>query len=187
MGEQRTRNRIVSKIDQLPNEIKQKVNAMLLDLNYTYNDIAIWLNEEGFEISKSSVGRYAIRNNEVTRRLMEAQEQTKALIEAVKNNPEADYTEGALQIMSGELTRKIATAQEEWDEMTVDKAAKIMVSLSRTRTYKDKIRQDMQAKVDLAFEGMEKEIMEVIKTDEEMVVSLKSIMEKARKKMKDAE
>ena len=36
----RTRNRISSKIDELPEEIKVKVDTMLADISNTYVDIA---------------------------------------------------------------------------------------------------------------------------------------------------
>ena len=38
-----------------------------------------------------------------------------------------------------------------------------MHPLSRTKAYKDKVRQDMKDKADLAFQEMEEEIMKTIK------------------------
>ncbi len=183
MGVQRERTRITSKILQLPHKVKKQVDEMLSDTGITYREISMWLLEEGFEISTSSVGRYAIKTNKVLRKLLEAQEQTKALVEAIKKDPEADYTEGALRIMTNELTQKFATAQELWDEMPLDKAARVMVSLSRTKAYKDKLKQDMQNKVELAFSGMESELMKAIKSDPALAVSLKEILTKAKEKM----
>lgn len=178
MGEQRSRKRIVSKIDLLPEEVKEQVNQMLLDLSYTYQDIAVWLQEEGFEISKSTVGRYALRNMDVTNRLIEAQEQTKALIEAVKANPEADYTEGALQIMAGELTRKIAMAQEEWDDMDIEKAAKIMVSLSRTKAYKDKVKAELTNKMNSAVDIIKEQLKSELKEYPDILEKLSVVVER---------
>lgn len=178
MGEQRGRHRIAGKIDTLPEDVKSQVNQMLLDLRYTYQDISIWLQEEGYQISKSSVGRYALRNNEVTRRLTEAQEQTKTLIEAVRNNPDADYTEGALQIMSGELTRKIAMAQEEWDDMDIEKAAKIMVSLSRTKAYKDKVKAELTNKMNSAVDIIKEQLKSELKEYPDILEKLSVVVER---------
>ncbi|WP_213431479.1 phage protein Gp27 family protein, partial [Paenibacillus dendritiformis] len=108
------RNRTRSKVDDLPLHIKDQVDAMLLDTRYTYWEISEYLEAQGFEVSKSSIGRYALRVGNATQRLMEAQEQTKALVEMIRKNPDVDYTEGGLQIMAGELTKKMAQAQEEW-------------------------------------------------------------------------
>ncbi|MBG9567451.1 phage protein Gp27 family protein [Brevibacillus agri] len=179
----RKRNRSRSVVDDLPVHIKDQVDAMLLDTRYTYRDIALFLAEQGFSISKSAIGRYALRVGRATQRLLEAQEQTKALIELIKKNPEADYTEGGLQIMAGELTKKLAQAEEEWDNMPLDKAARVMVALSRTKVYKDRVRQEMQKKIELAFAGMEADLMAAIKSDPQLAAELKAVLSKAKEKM----
>ncbi|EJL38954.1 Protein of unknown function (DUF3486) [Brevibacillus sp. CF112] len=179
----RKRNRSRSVVDDLPLHIKDQVDAMLLDTRYTYRDIAFFLAEQGFSISKSAIGRYALRVGRATQRLLEAQEQTKALIELIKKNPEADYTEGGLQIMAGELTKKLAQAEEEWDNMPLDKAARVMVALSRTKVYKDRVRQEMQKKIELAFAGMEADLMAAIKSDPQLAAELKAVLSKAKEKM----
>lgn len=158
MGDQRQRTRTRSKVDELPDELKIKVEAMLLDTSNTYAEISEYLKTEGCDISKSAVGRYALRTNHAIQRLLEAQDQTRMLIEAIKKNPDADYTEGALQIMSGELTKKLAQAQEEWDEMPLEKAARVMVSLSRTKVYKDKIKADLAQEAKIALAEFKKEV-----------------------------
>lgn len=182
-GGERKRNRSRSVVDDLPLHIKDQVDAMLLDTRYTYRDIVLFLAEQGFEVSKSAIGRYALRVGRATQRLLEAQEQTKALIELIKKNPEADYTEGGLQIMAGELTKKLAQAEEEWDNMPLDKAARVMVALSRTKVYKDRVRQEMQKKIELAFAGMEADLMAAIKSDPQLTAELKAVLSKAKEKM----
>ncbi|WP_069997830.1 phage protein Gp27 family protein [Cellulosilyticum sp. I15G10I2] len=183
MSKQRQRKRTRCKIDDLPEPIKNKICEMISDTKNTYTDIAIYLYEQGFEISRSSVGRYALRSNAALERLQEAQEQTRVLIEAVKNNPEVDYTEAGLQIMIGELTKKMATAQEEFDEMPLDKAGRLLVATSRTNAYKEKLRDDMRSKAELAFEKMEDEILKTIKADEELATQLHNILLQAKEKM----
>jgi len=158
MGEQRQRTRTRSKVDDLPEELKVKLESMLLDISNTYTDISVYLKTKGHNISKSAIGRYALRTNNATQRLLEAQEQTRILVEAIKKNPDADYTEGALQIMSGELTKKFAQAQEEWDDMPLDKAARVMVALSRTKIYKDKVRAALAEKAKIALAEFKKEV-----------------------------
>ena len=63
MGEQRTKTRVSRKIDELPPEIKERVDVMLADTRNTYWDVSGYLKDQGFEISKSAVGRYAMRSN----------------------------------------------------------------------------------------------------------------------------
>ncbi|RKJ72378.1 DUF3486 family protein, partial [Anaerotruncus sp. 1XD22-93] len=163
MGEQRTRQRISSKIDELPDSLRMEVERMLADTSNTYEYISQFLKGEGYDISKSSVGRYATRTNNAMQRLLEAQAQTDRLIQVIKENPDADYTEAAIIMTMNGLLNKVATAEEEWDEMPLDKAGRLIASLSRTKVYKDRVRQDMKKKADIAFREMESEIMKVIR------------------------
>lgn len=183
MGEQRNRQRISSKIDELPESLRLEVERMLADTSNTYEYISQFLKGEGYDISKSSVGRYATRTNNAMQRLLEAQAQTDRLIQVVKENPEADYTEAAIIMTMNGLLNKVATAEEEWDEMPLDKAGRLIASLSRTKVYKDRVRQEMKKKADIAFREMESEIMKVIRQDVTAASALKEILAKAKERM----
>lgn len=183
MGKQRTKTRVRCKIDDLPEEIRLQVDVMLTDTSNSYVYISQYLKDAGYDISKSSVGRYATRTNTATQRLLEAQAQTERLIQVVKDNPDADYTEAAIMLTMNGLVNKVATAEEEFDEMPLDKAGRLIASLSRTKVYKDRVRQDMRKKADIAFHEMESEMMNVIKNDPESAEQLKNILAKAKERM----
>lgn len=183
MGKQRTRNRVTSKVDELPEELKLKVDVMLADTSNTYAYISEYLKAEGYKISKSSIGRYAMRTNTATQRLLEAQAQTEQLLRVVKDNPDADYTEAAIMMMMSGLVDKVATAEEEFNEMPLDKAGRLIASLSRTKVYKDRVRQDMKRKADVALKQAEAELMKVIRQDEESRQKLREILLGAKERM----
>ena len=183
MGDKRTKQRITSKIDELPEDLRMKVDVMLADTSNTYEYISQFLKGEGYDISKSSVGRYATRTNSAMQRLLEAQAQTDRLIQVVKENPEADYTEAAILLTMNGLLNKVATAEEEFNEMPLDKAGRLIASLSRTKVYKDRVKQDMRRKADIAFREMESEMLKVIKQDEKSAAQLKEILAKAKERM----
>ena len=183
MGDKRTKQRITSKIDELPEDLRMKVDVMLADTSNTYEYISQFLKGEGYDISKSSVGRYATRTNNAMQRLLEAQAQTDRLIQVVKENPEADYTEAAILLTMNGLLNKVATEEEEFNEMPLDKAGRLIASLSRTKVYKDRVKQDMRRKADIAFREMESEMLKVIKQDEKSAAQLKEILAKAKERM----
>lgn len=183
MGDKRTKQRITSKIDELPEDLRMKVDVMLADTSNTYEYISQFLKGEGYDISKSSVGRYATRTNNAMQRLLEAQAQTDRLIQVVKENPEADYTEAAILLTMNGLLNKVATAEEEFNEMPLDKAGRLIASLSRTKVYKNRVKQDMRRKADIAFREMESEMLKVIKQDEKSAAQLKEILAKAKERM----
>ena len=183
MGDKRSKQRISSKIDELPEDLRRKVDVMLADTSNTYEYISQFLKGEGYDISKSSAGRYATRTNNAMQRLLEAQAQTDRLIQVVKENPEADYTEAAILLTMNGLLNKVATAEEEFNEMPLDKAGRLIASLSRTKVYKDRVKQDMRKKADTAFRELESEMLKVIKQDEKSVAMLKEILAKAKERM----
>ena len=159
------------------------MDVMLADTSNTYEYSSQFLKGEGYDISKSSVGRYATRTNNAMQRLLEAQAQTDRLIRVVKENPEADYTEAAILLTMNGLLNKVATAEEEFNEMPLDKAGRLIASLSRTKVYKDRVKQDMRRKADIAFREMESEMLKVIKQDEKSAAQLKEILAKAKERM----
>ncbi len=183
MGEKRSKQRVCGKIDELPESLRMKVDVMLADVSNSYEYISAVLKEEGYEISRSSVGRYATRTNRTTQRILEAQAQTDRLLQVVKENPETDYTEAAILLTMNGLLNKVATAEEEWDDMPLDKAGRLIASLSRTKVYKDRVRQDMRKKADMAFKEMEAEMLKVIKQDEKSAGMLKEILARAKERM----
>lgn len=183
MGEKRSKQRVCGKIDELPESLRMKVDVMLADVSNSYEYISSFLKEEGYEISKSSVGRYATRTNRAMQRILEAQAQTDRLIQVVRENPETDYTEAAILLTMNGLLNKVATAEEEWDDMPLDKAGRLIASLSRTKVYKDRVRQDMRKKADVAFREMEAEMLKVIKQDEKSAGMLREILARAKERM----
>lgn len=183
MAKKRTKIRVSSKFDDLPDDIILQVDSMLSKNSNTYIDISEFLKSEGYEISKSSVGRYALRTNSAVQRILEAQVQTEKLVQAIQKNPEKDYTDAAMILLMDGLTKKMATAEEEFDLMPLDKAGRLVASISRTKVYKDRVKQDMQKKADIAFREMEESIMKVIKQDGRSADELKHILQKAKESM----
>ena len=67
--------------------------------------------------------------------------------------------------------------------MPLDKAGRLITAISRTKVYKDRVKHDMKKKVELAFEGMEIDLMSAIKSDPALANQLKAVLEKAKEKM----
>lgn len=183
MGRQRKKTRVTSSVDRLPESVRQKVDAMLADTSNTYLEISLWLMEQGFEVSKSSIGRYALRSSSAAQRLLEAQMQTEKLVQIIRKKPDEDYTEAAMRMMMDGLVNKLAAAEEEFDEMPLDKAGRLIASLSRTKVYKDRVRQDMAKKAELAFRELESELMQAVAADEEDAKAISTILSKAQARM----
>lgn len=179
----RRRTRVNSKISQLPDEVKEQLDGLLLDTSNSYEDITQWLIAQGYEVSKSSVGRYAIRANEATQRVVEALEKTKAIIQAVEKNPDIDYTKASRIVMMDGLLKKVSTADEEFLEMPIDKAGRLIASLSRAEVYDQKAKRDWKDKMEIALDGFEVELMEKIKSDKELSKDVATMLKRIRDKI----
>ncbi|MDL2288283.1 DUF3486 family protein [Oscillospiraceae bacterium OttesenSCG-928-F05] len=176
----RQRTRINSKIDQLPSNLKVQVNAMLLDTANTYESIADWLDSEGYPISKSAIGRYALRTNQAAQRVAETLERTKAIVAAVSDEPDIDFTRASRLVLMDGLMQRVSTAEEEFSEMPLDKAGRLIASLSRAESYEKKLRHDIKSKMELALSKFEDELMAKVKADPALAAELSALLERVR-------
>lgn len=180
---ERRRTRVNSKITQLPEDIKEQLDAQLLDTSNTYDDIAVWLKSLGYEVSKSAVGRYAIRANQAAQRVAETLERTKAIAAAVEKNPDIDFTKASRMVLMDGLMQRVSTAEDDFAEMPLDKAGRLIASLARVEVYEQKVKRDYKTKTELAFEGLEDELMKSIKADPQIAKELHNVLSKAKEKI----
>ena len=176
MGKQRTKSRVRSRVDELPDEARDLLNSMLADVNYTYVDIADALTKKGWEISRQSIGRYALRQNAVAKRLLEAREQTTALLQVARQNQDIESTELATSIFIDGLTRRIATANEDFDELPIEKAGKLLVQLQRSAVYKARMRSTRAQACRDVESNILARIREQIQDDPDLVLRISTIV-----------
>jgi alpha-beta hydrolase superfamily lysophospholipase len=173
---ERRRTRVSSTIDKLPDDIKGQLDVRLADTSNTYEELAAWLKAEGYEISKSAIGRYAIRTTQAAQRVAQTIQRTQAIAQAVEAHP------ASMVLMDG-LMQRVSTAEDDFQEMPLDKAGRLIASLARNATYEKRVRQDMKKKAELAFEQMETELMAAIKQHPELAGELHDVLERAREKV----
>ena len=142
-----------NKVFDLPLPIRAELDSRLLDTSITYTDISQWLVELGQEISKSTIGRYALETKKLAYRLIETQTRVRELMKVAKQHQDEDgsLTEGALQIAVGKLSEKIALIEEELDDLPPEKAIDLMIKLSRVKAYKDKTYANLRLEYENAY------------------------------------
>lgn len=176
----RRKTRISGKLDALPPEVKQQIDGMVSDPAYTYTDIAAWLKEQGFEISRSAVGRYAIRVNEAARRVNENLQKTKAILETLERNPELDAGKASTALMMDGLMQRMSTAEEDYLEMPLDKAGRLLAQLRRIELQDKRLKLDERRKIELAFAGLEEKMLETVKGSPELARRMRDLLIDAR-------
>lgn len=179
MGEGRTIKRVHCRVDEFPQAAREKIDAMLADPQCTYQEIAEALTAEGYEISKSAIHRYAARVGADQQRLREIGEQTRRLVQALKDNQDVEATEVANALLLDALTRRIATAEEEFDTLPLDKAGRLLVALQRSTVYKARTMEDKTRLVGRVQEAMLGRLREAVQSDEALTARLAELVEQA--------
>ena len=180
---ERRRTRVSSTIDKLPDDIKGQLDVKLSDTTNTYEELSVWLKSEGYEISKSAIGRYAIRTTKAAQRVAETIQRTQAIAQAVEAHPDLDYTKAASMVLMDGLMQRVSTAEDDFQEMPLDKAGRLIASLARNATYEKRVRADLKKKAELAFDQMEAELMAAIKQHPELAGELHDVLARAREKV----
>lgn len=187
MGKERERNRIKSRIDELPSEIIETINQRLSDVTYTYQEIADEVKKLGFEISRSSIGRYALRQNAVAKRLKDSYEKTKVLVQTVKENQDIEATDIAGSILMDALTQRIAMAEDEFDNMPLDKAGRLLVALQRSTVYKEKFKLEYRKGINDAVKVVKNELKKELINEPELFARIVELTERAAASLESVE
>lgn len=135
----RKKNRKHSKIDGLPSDIKEAVEEMIKS-DFTYKDIVDYIKNQGFEISQSSVQRYASGLNETLQSLKMAQENFRVVMEETEKYKNLDVSDGILRLLSNQIFQSINNfSDEQLQNIDFDTLMKNAVALTRVIAYKKKI------------------------------------------------
>lgn len=172
-----------STITELPKQVQVELNQRLMDNNESYMDTIEWLKHRGYTISRSALGRHAQKIAAVAQRVSDSLIQTQAIAQAVAAHPDLDYTSAASVVLMNGLTQRVSTAEEEFDEMPLDKAGRLIASLARNATYEKRVRADLKKKAELAFDQMETELLDAIKQHPELAGDLRDVLSRAREKV----
>ena len=104
--------------------------------------IANILQAEGYNISKSSIHRTLKSYADAAKEFQEVYEETKVLVEALKEKPASDVMEGITKILANRLFRFVKDIEmmdfEKPEELilSVDRLAKVIEKLERYRAEK---------------------------------------------------
>lgn len=173
-----------AKMYQLPKDILQGVNERLVNCNMSCADICAWLAEKGYKVSQASLSRYAFKVFEAAQRIADDLEKTKAVVDFIGRNPDLDTTEATSAILKSGLLQKISSAEEEFNDMPIEKAGRLFVQLSKAEA--DRMRTAaVKRKAELAFDQMEAGLLKAIKQHPELSEELHSILQRARKRVLD--
>jgi len=148
-----------SKITMLPEEIKAEVNRRLIAGNFAnYAVLAEWLEEQGFEISRSAIHRYGQEFEDKCEAIKIATEQAKAIV-GVVGDDEGNMNEALIRLIQ-QLSFDILVKSQDGDLGDILPKMGVMVAkLSKASVDQKKWMSEMRKKTTEAAD----EVVKVVK------------------------
>ncbi len=123
-------------VDKLPPEIKEAVNEMI-KADFTYREIADYINNSGHCISVSAVQRYAFNLMQTLQSLRITQANFRAIMDETENYSNVDFTEPLTRLLCGQLLEQLSTlSNEQLQELGIDAIIKNTIAITRAVAYK---------------------------------------------------
>lgn len=177
-----------SKMYQLSKEVLNQINDMLLNENMKYSDIQFWLKHtHNLKISLSSISNYAVKIYRATQRVADDLERTKFFIDFLGDKSDIDASRATTAILRSGLLQKISTAEEEFNEMPIEKAGRLLVELNRNALAEKRLELDYKKKMQLAFDALEHELFEQIKNHPDLKDKVHNVLSECRAQVEKEE
>lgn len=151
-----------SSVSQLPDEVREELNRRLVASNFSdYEGLALWLREQGFQISKSAIHRHGSALESDFDEAMADVRRTRALAKAVKSEgDEGDVLAATSGILQEQLLRiSIALRQADADPAEAAKSISMVArahsDVGRLQVALSKWQDELRSKATLAAEACE--------------------------------
>jgi hypothetical protein len=141
-----------SKVEQLPEEVRQELEQRLIKSGFSgYEQWAAWLQEQGFEISKSSLHRWGSSFEDRCAALRAATQQAKAIVAATPDD-EGDMTEALMRLMQERLFTALVDLEVDPKKVNLASLAKALAPIARAsiaqKKYASEVRERARAVVE---------------------------------------
>ena len=178
MGRKRERTRIVSRMDELPDDIRVQIESMLLDKTVSYKEIADWATDSGYPISKSAIGRYAQRTGRAAMRLQYARENANAIITAMQEHRGLELSD-LIQVLSD-------ASAEDYGEIPLPKLIELVLKNQRNAVYKERMVRAYAKDVETVRRALMAELTEQVRHNPELLKQLEEASLTAAEKVVEA-
>ncbi len=124
----------------LPIEIRQAVNRLLLEPGTTYDDVAAFVKSKGYDISRSSIGRYGKRFLEAYKNIKQFEDQAKAITSGVEEGMPMEEAVGKLLLQKVMAALVDGTADITENSRLISDVAKLQSAHIQMAKWKNDVR-----------------------------------------------
>jgi len=128
-----------SKIDALPTEVRERLEKKLLAEGFRdYAELSSWLQELGFEISKSAVHRWGQNFEDRVRSLKTITQQAKAVVEA---SPDEDgaVNDALIRLVQEKVFTLLIDFEIDPEKVDINKLTRAVADLARSSVSQKKL------------------------------------------------
>lgn len=183
------RNRKRGKVDKLPCDIREIVDMMINNPSeYRYSDIVDFIRQNGYEVSKSSVARYAQALNASLEQVMLISNNFRLINEEIAKYPDLDVSEALARITNHKVLEAVQNmTAESLQDVPADKLIKAVPSLIKAASYKRDVDAKNKSSMDAAYDVFKEEIFTAMAKDNPQLYSQLAAYIKNKQKEGDGE
>lgn len=147
-----------SKVDQLPEDVRQSLEQRLIKSGFSgYAELVDWLEEQGFEISKSSLHRWGSTFEERCAALRVATQQAKAIVAATPDD-EGDMTEALMRLMQERLFTALVDMEVDPSKVNLGSIAKALAPIARASIAQKQYASQVRERANAAAAAVERAV-----------------------------
>ena len=144
----------------------------MLTKGHTYDDIVDAVKKNKESISRSALQRYHASFEFAAEKIRRVREQAKVLIDELRENPGTEMAEIANQVMMHGLLERVATASDEMDKLPIDKVGKLIATLERSATGRERLRLQHEKMLKVARNQIETQLKKELVDQPELMDKL---------------
>jgi hypothetical protein len=158
--------------DELPQEIRREVDRLLIEGNVTYDDIKAFLDEKGYDISRSAIGRYGKGFWASYQKLRILEDQSRTLVSEAGDGMVLEEAASKL------FAQKIVEAQllEGFDILENPRLMSDFAKLQSSTVARERFKQDFKEKVERTADSVEKTARQGGLSEEKIEIIKKQIL-----------
>lgn len=135
-----------SKVHTLPEEVKRALDKRLITGGFAdYVSLSVWLTEQGYEISKSSLHRYGTEFEQRLGAIRIATEQARAVVEAA-GDEQGNMTEALIALVQQEAFNVLVKLSDDDKKTLLPKVGVMVAKLSKASVAQKKWMAEARAK-----------------------------------------
>lgn len=141
-----------SRVDELPRDLREQVDRMILEGDTTYDEMAAFVKENGFDVSRSSLGRYGQKYFNAYKRLRIVEDKAKALVSQVGDGMALE--EAASKMMVQQVLD--ALMDETLDVKALPRIISDFAKLQASTVLRERLKGEIAEKVKTTASAVEK-------------------------------